>query len=185
MLGDTVNTSSRMESNGFPMRVHMSGVAANALRVQDPDLAGYLAERNPPISVKGKGTMQTFWLNAPDLPKVHIEEEAPANTRKSVYMRMNSRRSQHIPSTNGVRASPKMSTTDAGEVVVHIPNEGSDIGSGGELHTPAKTPDAKKRASRFSRAVPAVSEANSTAPKTPAALPSPTDPSGKRVGFEV
>lgn len=59
-FGDTVNTASRMESNSAPNRIHCSGASAELLKVQHPNL-----RLNPrgTIEVKGKGDMETFWVN--------------------------------------------------------------------------------------------------------------------------
>ena len=60
LFGDTVNTSSRMESNSIENRIHCSHVAAKLLREQDPDIP---MESRGIIAVKGKGKMQTYWVN--------------------------------------------------------------------------------------------------------------------------
>lgn len=58
LFGDTVNTASRMESNGAPGRIHMSAAIAELL------LAGgrHVVEERGEIDVKGKGMMRTYWL---------------------------------------------------------------------------------------------------------------------------
>lgn len=60
LFGDTVNTASRMESNSAPNRIHCSGASAELLKIQHPNL-----RLNPrgTIEVKGKGDMETFWVN--------------------------------------------------------------------------------------------------------------------------
>ena len=55
--GDTVNVASRMESTGEPGRVQVSEAFAQALR----DSPGWNLEVRT-IEVKGKGEMQTYWL---------------------------------------------------------------------------------------------------------------------------
>jgi len=62
LFGDSMNTASRMESNSLPGKIHLSQTAANAVRSQSPGLAAYITERGV-IDVKGKGKMQTYWLN--------------------------------------------------------------------------------------------------------------------------
>ena len=57
--GDTVNTAARMESHGVPGRVHISP-ATHAL-IQD----SYVCEPRGPIDIKGKGTMETWFVEAP------------------------------------------------------------------------------------------------------------------------
>lgn len=62
LFGDTVNTASRMESTGLPMRIHLSAHARNAL-VQ---YRGYHLACRGEIPVKGKGLMRTFFLCGKD-----------------------------------------------------------------------------------------------------------------------
>lgn len=59
LFGDTVNTSSRMESNSMANRIHCSKAAANLLRIQAPHIR--LKPRGL-VNVKGKGKMYTFWV---------------------------------------------------------------------------------------------------------------------------
>ena len=57
--GDTVNTAARMESSGVPGRIHLT--QAMAEKLDD----NYLCEERGEIELKGKGTIKTFFLNAP------------------------------------------------------------------------------------------------------------------------
>ena len=60
LVGDTVNTTSRMESNSLPMRIHCSKAIASLLQasgVFQLDCRGI-------IDVKGKGPMETYWVSA-------------------------------------------------------------------------------------------------------------------------
>ena len=52
-LGDTVNTASRMESNSFPMCIHVSEAVVDRYPVKDQFVC--LGERQ----IKGKGIMVT------------------------------------------------------------------------------------------------------------------------------
>lgn len=79
LFGDTVNTASRMESCGEPMRVHISAVTAELLGRcapalacpsrgergddQERDRGEFLLTPRGRIHVKGKGDMETFWLD--------------------------------------------------------------------------------------------------------------------------
>ncbi|XP_023949227.1 receptor-type guanylate cyclase Gyc76C [Bicyclus anynana] len=58
LFGDTVNTASRMESNGEPLRIHISPSCKQAL----DKLGGYVVEPRGTIPIKGKGQLQTYWL---------------------------------------------------------------------------------------------------------------------------
>ncbi|XP_048242555.1 atrial natriuretic peptide receptor 2-like isoform X1 [Haliotis rufescens] len=63
LFGDTVNVASRMESTGFPLKIHLSSVAHDKLVSR---FAGYHFYDRGEIPVKGKGTMNTFFLTGRD-----------------------------------------------------------------------------------------------------------------------
>ncbi|XP_018785415.1 PREDICTED: receptor-type guanylate cyclase Gyc76C-like [Bactrocera latifrons] len=58
LFGDTVNTASRMESNGEALKIHISGKCKEAL----DKLGGYVTEKRGLVSMKGKGDVVTYWL---------------------------------------------------------------------------------------------------------------------------
>ncbi|KAK0422575.1 hypothetical protein QR680_007644 [Steinernema hermaphroditum] len=58
LFGDTVNTSSRMESNGLPLRIHVSSDTQEIL-ARDPD---FRLELRGQVEMKGKGLQTTYWL---------------------------------------------------------------------------------------------------------------------------
>jgi len=62
LFGDTVNTASRMESAGSPMRIQVSEPAFKILK----NAGGYHIEKRGEVSVKGKGNMVTYWLLGKD-----------------------------------------------------------------------------------------------------------------------
>ncbi|XP_047343121.1 receptor-type guanylate cyclase Gyc76C-like isoform X2 [Vespa velutina] len=58
LFGDTVNTASRMESNGEPLRIHISSQCKDAL----DKIGGYIIEERGLVNMKGKGEVKTYWL---------------------------------------------------------------------------------------------------------------------------
>lgn len=58
LFGDTVNTASRMESCGEPLKIHISQQCKNAL----DKLGGYVTECRGVVPMKGKGDVLTYWL---------------------------------------------------------------------------------------------------------------------------
>ncbi|KAG7507192.1 heat-stable enterotoxin receptor-like [Solea senegalensis] len=59
LFGDTVNTASRMESTGHPLRIHVSQPTINILQRTD---CRFEYEFRGETYLKGKGTEATYWL---------------------------------------------------------------------------------------------------------------------------
>jgi class 3 adenylate cyclase len=60
LFGDTINTASRMESNGAMGRIHVSQETADELIASG--FSHWLTPRQDKIMAKGKGEMQTYWV---------------------------------------------------------------------------------------------------------------------------
>ena len=58
LFGDTVNTTSRMESNGLPLKIHCSQDTAQALEY----FGTFDLQFRDVMEVKGKPKMKTYWL---------------------------------------------------------------------------------------------------------------------------
>lgn len=64
LFGDTVNTASRMESNGEALRIHISENTKLAL----DEFGTFITTQRGYVPMKGKGEMLTYWLEG-EVPK--------------------------------------------------------------------------------------------------------------------
>lgn len=63
LFGDTMNTASRMETTGRAGRIQLSETTAALLRAAGH--GSWYRPRDDLVAVKGKGSMQTYWLESP------------------------------------------------------------------------------------------------------------------------
>ncbi|CAB9511155.1 Receptor-type guanylate cyclase gcy [Seminavis robusta] len=75
LFGDTVNTAARMESNGVKGRIQLSTATSDCLRERGK--GNWLTAREDLIEAKGKGKLQTFWLE-------NVQKTSTDYTRSSI-----------------------------------------------------------------------------------------------------
>uniref|UniRef100_A0A7E4VEA1 Guanylate cyclase n=1 Tax=Panagrellus redivivus TaxID=6233 RepID=A0A7E4VEA1_PANRE len=75
LFGDTVNTASRMESNGKPEKIHIS---ADTNRFVTQIIGGFVTQLRGEVIVKGKGVMETYWLLGQEGDPNLVYEKPPA-----------------------------------------------------------------------------------------------------------
>ncbi|KAM6425553.1 guanylyl cyclase C [Rhynochetos jubatus] len=69
LFGDTVNTASRMESTGLPLRIHVNGSTINILKRTD---CRFQYEVRGETYLKGRGTEITYWLTGAEDKKYNL-----------------------------------------------------------------------------------------------------------------
>ncbi|KAF0304218.1 Receptor-type guanylate cyclase Gyc76C [Amphibalanus amphitrite] len=86
LFGDTVNTASRIESTGEPLRIHISDQCQRTLT----QLGGYQTVPRGPVHMKGKGLVETHWLVGSDHkrpPPLDQPAQAPLFSRAATVRR--------------------------------------------------------------------------------------------------
>lgn len=64
LFGDTVNTTARHESSGKPGRIHISKQTAQLIK--EAGLKEWIRPRKHKVYAKGKGQLESFWVNTDD-----------------------------------------------------------------------------------------------------------------------
>ncbi|CAH1965088.1 unnamed protein product [Acanthoscelides obtectus] len=81
LFGDTVNTASRMESNGLPLKIHVSPATKTVLET----FGSFDLEYRGEVEMKGKGKMQTYWLIKENGVERRMEVYKRINELKALY----------------------------------------------------------------------------------------------------
>ena len=104
LFGDTVNTASRMESNSEKNRIHCSERAAMLLKSQNPEMN--VCSRGK-IEIKGKGEMETYWVNEVPLALPHPSTNTSISTVKTTRVK-----DSYVICTDALSQKEKISQLD-------------------------------------------------------------------------
>lgn len=88
LFGDTINVASRMESTCHPNKIQVSEETARLLREEGYD--DWLVPRKGLVRAKGKGELQTYWLNVTllddgDYPEIRRQDYDEADANKHEF----------------------------------------------------------------------------------------------------
>ncbi|XP_055754718.1 guanylyl cyclase C-like [Salvelinus fontinalis] len=111
LFGDTVNTASRMESAGLPLRIHVSQPTINILQRTD---CKFEYEQRGETFLKGKGNEMTYWLtgvtgteyNLPTPPTAENFQRLQQDLSEMIVSSLENRG----PGTNGMEKRKTLST---------------------------------------------------------------------------
>ncbi|XP_055136518.2 guanylyl cyclase C isoform X1 [Symphalangus syndactylus] len=118
LFGDTVNTASRMESTGLPLRIHVSGSTIAILKRTE---CQFLYEVRGETYLKGRGNETTYWLtgmkdqkfNLPTPPTVENQQRLQAEFSDMIANSLQKRQAAGIRSQKPRRvASYKKGTLE-------------------------------------------------------------------------
>ncbi|XP_074050638.1 guanylyl cyclase C [Macrotis lagotis] len=101
LFGDSVNTASRMESTGLPLRIHVSGSTIAILKRTE---CQFLYEVRGETYLKGRGTETTYWLTGvkdeeytlPTPPSVENQQHLQAEFSNMIVESLQKRQTQGL-----------------------------------------------------------------------------------------
>jgi class 3 adenylate cyclase len=83
LFGDTVNTASRMESSSLPNRIHASEQTINLLIKANK--GAWILPRDEKVHLKGKGTLQTYWLDPRNEHAYSVSSRTPSLLQTRIH----------------------------------------------------------------------------------------------------
>ncbi|KAL4715945.1 hypothetical protein ACJJTC_013245 [Scirpophaga incertulas] len=99
LFGDTINTASRMESTGEPMKIQISDDVKRAL-----DKTGmFITSPRGVVDVKGKGEMMTHWLESRTGPSPIRPTNSPLDYTPTFLTRIHSQQGRASPRYSDLR----------------------------------------------------------------------------------
>ncbi|ALC44253.1 CG10738 [Drosophila busckii] len=107
LFGDTVNTASRMESSGVPLKIHCSWQCRQLLE----RLGGYHCQERGVISMKGKGEQRTYWLMGEDeearVRRTYERSQRRGSRALNKFIQGTIKQAQELANDCGIRSSLK------------------------------------------------------------------------------
>jgi CheY-like chemotaxis protein len=131
LFGDTVNTASRMESNGMPGLIHLSSKTAQILM----NTGKYNITKRGEIEIKGKGLLTTYWLDGAAETNTNANKAAIERTELMVQEVLDASHDETLHSTSPRPFSPI--TTGLSRNAEQSSNKQSEE-SQGKLSNPAR-----------------------------------------------
>lgn len=107
LFGDTVNTSSRMESTAEPNKIQTTGPTQERLKK-----FGYKLSYRGKVPVKGKGEMDTYWLDSGPENREYKQEAAKKYDEEH---QKNSKSASKAASKSASRLNSRPGTTGNGK----------------------------------------------------------------------
>ncbi|XP_055849222.1 atrial natriuretic peptide receptor 1 isoform X2 [Episyrphus balteatus] len=127
LFGDTVNTASRMESNGEALKIHISHTTKTCL----DEFGTFIMRERGLVNMKGKGEMLTYWLEGEEpsedscsdlAPRKHLLNSIsnfppPYTSSPASSLRKHRKMSSSSPKLNGTGAIDLMKTDEQNSLI--------------------------------------------------------------------